>query len=670
MKISNYLFFFITIFCISSCSKDDDNSPVDEPLILTEIAGKIIYPVESPLNNRSLEINSSVSNKLVEDNGYSIEVAEEEHNFLFVGDKNNEVYLLGYNYPGQQNHTIDAESTVIALAMSMPIATILDSEGKVDLLNTVKADPGFKEIVAKTQELILQGLSPVSPHQKDFQNQFALFFSNMLENNINHNRTHYNKKVSLQKLSNQSSGDDPVTIYQAGKNVLFQNSGKLYNTSIGIYRNDERIKHIQLDRIKFFATSIQEAANTATNNFNERDVEIVEESYEFPGHGQYEIRINTGKEGGQTFESQEAVWHNMTTWGMDVLMTLYPLKGKAQCTRQVVNSFRTYTKAAMDGDKNINSVSDGMALTYSLTENFLSGLGGSLTCMIGNNSYSQMVEKLFSWNSLVSKIGSGVNMGIGITQWLSDDSSMELCYEYSSTGVGICTQKITVGDPFFTISSRKISHVAWTGQKLWALTDLNGNGSTYQEMMEINPNNGAIIRSFPPNQPMWTLEYANGRLWDIYDWSFDEQNYAEMYNASTGNYIGNWYYTEDYELYYYLTFDGTYYWGTVNYDCGGNCQALIAFDLDGNAVQVFDDDPSKQFEDLIFAEGFFWASTYDGFILKLDKDLNAVERYEVTNFEIFGEVQYANEIAMRLEYIHNRLWIIDRFNNFYKTSIE
>ncbi|TNE56329.1 MAG: hypothetical protein EP338_00365 [Bacteroidetes bacterium] len=252
-----------------------------------------------------------------------------------------------------------------------------------------------------------------------------------------------------------------------------------------------------------------------------------------------------------------------------------------------------------------------------------------------------------------------------------DENELNPGEEYQET---LIDEKIDVGNPFFTVTPdtlyKNIYRMAWTGTKLWAITDLQGNGGAAQLLMEIDKTNGNVLQSLTPAKAMWCLDYANGNLWDISTFSAPgEQKFAETFDPNTGSYIGKWNYNGQYDLYYYFTYDGAKYWGETNYDCGGsNCQSLVTYDLQGNIVA--ENAASYEYEDLVFGGDHFWASRGQGIILKLDKNFQVVRTIKINDYQKFGEVNYANEISMHLEYIDSNLWILDRFNNFYKTGIQ
>lgn len=254
-------------------------------------------------------------------------------------------------------------------------------------------------------------------------------------------------------------------------------------------------------------------------------------------------------------------------------------------------------------------------------------------------------------------------------------------------------EKITVGEPVFTVSPGaplNIYRVAWTGEKLWAITDIGG-GDITQNLLEINPSNGDVVQTIPFNvesnpTQMFSLDYANGKLMDVAEFYIDgEQKYARTYDIETGEPAGKWNYNGIYGLYYYLAFDGTHYWGGTNFNCNDyNCQAIVKYDAEGAVVKAFEANAGDNMNgedfpytndcvDLAFGGGHLWASRQFGghkVISKLDTDLNILKSFLIEDGEKFGEAQYANEIATHIEYINGSLWIVDRWNNFYKTNIQ
>lgn len=253
--------------------------------------------------------------------------------------------------------------------------------------------------------------------------------------------------------------------------------------------------------------------------------------------------------------------------------------------------------------------------------------------------------------------------------------------------------KINVGEPYFTVSPGtpyNIYRVAWTGEKLWALTGI-GNGDAFQKLLELDTANGSIIQAIPFNESdnpkqIFSLDYANGQLWDIRSFHLSsEQKYAKTYDATSAESTTQWNYNGKFDLYKYFTFDGIRYWGGTNYDFEGtNCQAITSYDVNGNIIKVFEMCGNEQTgdkvfpygndcQDMVYGGGYLWASrTSKGnqIISKVDSNLTIIKSYHIIDGDKFGEALFSDEIALHLEYIDGRLWIIDRFNNFYKTTIQ
>ena len=105
------------------------------------------------------------------------------------------------------------------------------------------------------------------------------------------------------------------------------------------------------------------------------------------------------------------------------------------------------------------------------------------------------------------------------------------------------------------------------------------------------------------------------------------------------------------------------------YNCNGSvrCRGIYRFDEEG---QILDSFTGLYMLDLVYDGEYFWSNEGDGYILKLDSNLDAVEVYQVSDLEQFGPVYNSGNADMQLEYIEGHLWIVDRWNRFYKTELE
>jgi hypothetical protein len=238
---------------------------------------------------------------------------------------------------------------------------------------------------------------------------------------------------------------------------------------------------------------------------------------------------------------------------------------------------------------------------------------------------------------------------------------------------GAAENALVLGAPAFHVdipaNEPPIFRSAWTGSKLWGATDLDGDGLAAQDLLEIDVATGEILQTLTPSKGIWNLNYADGALWDIQSDTVEPPYIMPRFDPANGRPATSWTYGGAYQVYYFWTHDGMKYWGGTNYDCGGNCQAIVTYDAKGQVLQTWDSVPSP--DDLIFGGGGLWAALRGGNIYKLDLELNVLASYHIPDYySRFGEAQFANELPMQLEYINGELWIMDRTNNFYRTGLQ
>ncbi|MBC3759924.1 hypothetical protein H7U19_16040 [Hyunsoonleella sp. SJ7] len=422
------LTFLFTLLIFLGCSKDDNN--VED----SSITGTIKLPIGSQINSDLLQVNSFAGNSEVTDNNYSVDINELETNFLYVTDQTDKVILMGFNYPNQTDFTIDSESTLIAMFMSLPLSQTLTTQGKIDLLNSLKQGPNFESLKIELEQLIAQGISPLDTNQNTFASNFVSFF-----------QQNANKKASI-KLN-----DNPVTIFQQNREFIFQNPGKTYSTYIGIYKDNQRLESIKLDRVTFVPTSISEIFQSILDNIT-NDVDIVESPYTLPAdNGDYEIRIRTGRQFSNQgdYEAALALGANIKDIAMDIFLDLIPSKNGSnlQCAQALAGNFETFL-GSVDDFQNINSVQDILTFTYNkilafitTSENVFFG------CNPPNSSISILIESIqdkISWLKWVGIIGSSGNLSIAAYQWFTDDAIIDKCYSVNGNDVQECENQIDI----------------------------------------------------------------------------------------------------------------------------------------------------------------------------------------------------------------------------------
>ncbi|WJJ95427.1 hypothetical protein [Algibacter luteus] len=439
-------FCFLIIILILACGGKDDGALEPDDFIEIEEeeqeeensifplgSGFVQLPKGTPIDLNALTVQSLFGSSGIDENVYSLKYLEDRTSNIYVADQNGKIILMGYNYPTQTDFTINSESTLITLLMSLPGSQSLSIEGKINLINSFKKDPQFGSLKNQLEEIIKLGISPVSTEQDDFAMNLVSFFS---------------ENTNKRSLNNKS--DQPVQIYQQGKEFIFQNPGKSYASYVGVYKNNQRLESFLIDRVNFVPTSILEIITFANNNVS-GNVDIVEQSYTLPNEeGDYEIRIRTGREFSLdgNHEAGLALAANIKNIAMDIFLDLLSFeKGStASCAQTIVRDFSTFL-GSVDDFKNINSVQDLLTFVYNKIQAFISS---SKTVFFGCTppsdsvtDYLESINKKISWLRYIGIIGFTGNYSVAAFQWFTDEAIVNKCYRLKSNNVDECSSVFT-----------------------------------------------------------------------------------------------------------------------------------------------------------------------------------------------------------------------------------
>jgi hypothetical protein len=451
--MKNLTIFFILLLILSSCNKDDSTDDKQSELSeFLNISGAIILPDENQNDTNLLKVQSIAGLSDVINNEFEITVAKNETNTLYVVDQNEKVVLMGYYYPNQTDFTINSESTLIAMMMSLPISQTLNINGKESFLNTLKLDPEFQNLKSSLENLINQGFSPLDTNQETFAINLISFFE------------------EVANRSSQNQNDQPVTIFQQNREFIFQNPGKTYTSYVGIYKDNQRLESLKIDRVKFVPTSISQILLSIFDNYAD-DIDIIEEAYTLPSdNGVYDIRIRTGRQlsSADDYEGALALGANIKDIAMDIFLDLLSYENRnLDCAQTLINNFDSFL-GTVDDFQNINSAQDCLSFTYDKTlafittsENVFSGCNPPNESI---SSYLKSIEKKIFWLKWIGALGNSANFSIVAYQWFTDEAIVDKCYFVNDNDVAQCI-----------LGTWNISGID---------NCVNGDGSTFQDTYE------------------------------------------------------------------------------------------------------------------------------------------------------------------------------------------
>lgn len=408
-KISGLLF-FLSLFILSACQTIDLES--DGFNSTQEIKGKIILPQGSKLDVNSFTVFSNIDNSPVQGEEYGLS-KDGKFTGLYVSNPNDEVVMMGFQYPGNPTNEINSTTTALGLILMAPIFFDLTEEGMLKLIDTILKDSNFPSLKAEIEKNIVQGRSLF-----DIENAPLIATLNTIL-----------KSAGLRVA--QNAKELPVNLFKAGKNFTFNNSGNSFSTVIGIYKGNDRVKKITVDGVQIVAGSITELLTGTGGTFEGP----VDHSFSIPGDGEYTFKFRTGKPGAGdgSIEHDEAFYESLKQYSINLLSGLLPqldIEGAAACLISV--SSNVYgTISTLTSLKTNPSLSQVLLTVSEITLNNIGGLLEDCVTKPNKNFFVSFTKHL----KMFSIVSGAMNTGAFGYQWLSSEAIVDVCYTVNDNEV-------------------------------------------------------------------------------------------------------------------------------------------------------------------------------------------------------------------------------------------
>ncbi|MFS4447353.1 FISUMP domain-containing protein [Maribacter sp. 2307UL18-2] len=418
------------------CQKDEPMAKSDDPIAETPsptttqstITGTIVIPTESVIDVNNLTIVSPIDKATVSDGTYEIATQEDQFLTQLVSDGNGDVLLMGFSYPGQTDFTIDTKSTALAILMNLPFSLLMTKEVKLELIARFLSNPDFSNLETAIEKNLNENLNLLDVSSEELATAISVFY----------NQTLFPQASKTRKLNYSY---DPVDIRLTNNEITFVNLGKTYDTEIGIYKDDVKVKRITSERITFLPTTIGGAIGAFASAYGGTalpgNLQPVEYKYTFDEDGQYDIRIRTGKLADISTENQVALLSNYINWGTDLILEVLPL---GDCVQPIIADFKQHAQTfgsfgdATTQQEKLGLLYDVLYTFFNQTQTLVNclGSGGQLT------DYLKKFASLLKFLDLVGKIGNGGNILVGIAQLVADNGKMDVCYQVQGDEVTEC----------------------------------------------------------------------------------------------------------------------------------------------------------------------------------------------------------------------------------------
>jgi uncharacterized protein (TIGR02145 family) len=494
-KISE-LVFCLSLFILSACQTIDLES--DGINSTQEVKGKIILPQGSKLDVNSFTVFSNIDNSPVQGEEYGLSKGG-KFTGLYVSNANDEVVMMGFQYPGNPTNEINSTTTALGLILMAPIFFDLTEEGMLKLIDSILKDSSFPSLKAEIEKNIVQGRSLF-----DIENAPLIATLNSIL-----------KSAGLRVAQNEK--ELPVNLFKAGKNFTFNNSGNSFSTVIGIYKGNDRVKKITVDGVQIFAGSITELL-TATGGTFETPVD---HPYSIPGDGEYTFKFRTGKPGAGdgSIEHDEAFYENLKQYSINLLSGLLPQldrEGTAACLISV--SSNVYgTISTLTSLKTNPSLTEVLLTVSEITLNNIGGLLEDCVTKPNKNFFESFLKQL----KLFSFASGAMNTGAFGYHWLSSEAVVDICYTSKGNDV---TENENCGNSIVDSRDGNVYKTVKIGNQVWFAENLRYAGNIPEAA----------------DYGVWMDRVRNGQAAWVYNNNDPNNNslYGKLYNwiaVNTGN---------------------------------------------------------------------------------------------------------------------------------------
>lgn len=284
-----------------------------------QISGRIILPENTKADTAGLTVLSSVGSSVPVASRFAIDTSGKISTTV-LNNSRGDVLLLGYNYPGQTDHSISSESTAMALLMNTLTLRSLSLAGKLEMIAKIKADPAYQKLIGQIISGLQSGRAVTDTTNTELMHTIAAVF-----------------KSSTGLRTTQTTGySDPVKITTSNTEVLLQNNHVAHTYVAGVYKDNKPVgpKYVVGGRT-LFATNLAEAAAGVFGD----GYGIPEPSqFTLSGNGEYTVRIRSGKpgDGDGSLESRMARNENVHRFLLGILRDIFPFAD--DCNTAVLES--------------------------------------------------------------------------------------------------------------------------------------------------------------------------------------------------------------------------------------------------------------------------------------------------------------------------------------------
>lgn len=403
---------------ISVGCKNEINVQLSAPLPEGgQVSGKIILPANLKIDTIGLEVLTAVSGVTPVNASYTIDTSGKTSTTLLM-NKAGDVVLMGYNYPGQTESNLSAESTALALLMNTLTLRSLSEAGKLEVIGKIKADPNYKTLVNEISGSLAAGKAVTDTTNTKLIGAISSLFDH---------------STGLRVIET-SDNSEPIIITKANTTLSLQNNRVAHTYVAGVYKDDKPVglKYVIGGRT-LFATSLTEAAQGVFGDGYGIPEPVL---ITLPTDGEYQLRIRSGKPGEDdgSIESKMARSHNVHRFLMGILKEIVPFPDGCnvavmQAIPAMITSLIQKKEIALS---NASSSEVFGAIAFDITgealgsaEDIFENCGGDSNTL----KFLKGMGRTFSLIGMAGKVMAGANITAHVYDLFHAVSAINTCYQ-------------------------------------------------------------------------------------------------------------------------------------------------------------------------------------------------------------------------------------------------
>ncbi|WP_460542999.1 hypothetical protein, partial [Echinicola sediminis] len=413
---------FLFLVALSACldpEKEDQGKDIDDQPD-TEIPegkyhGKIMLPVNSKLKNQGITVLA------INDEVEAIETDfiinnQEQYTALFAMNQNDEVVMMGYNYPENPDGNITVRTTALGMLMMSPALLSISDQGKNEFIKQILEDEKFKLFESEIENSILEGNSLFNSTNIPLIDAFNILTES------------FNQRILA------PSPELPVNMFRSGRNFIFNNKGESYSTVIGVYKNQNLVDKILVEGVKIVPNSLVDILMGTGGTYENPN----DKTYEMKEDGEYTFKFRTGKPGFSdgSMEHDEAFYENLYLFSINVLSTFSPLDMLPDdCISSIRKTASSMVKEYIDYQYN-PEIGAGTVL-FTIYKTTVGLIENGYECWKGQTpkNFFSALSKYLGFFDLVS---NGLNTTIFAKDWALSEAVIDSCFNAQGNNVLAC----------------------------------------------------------------------------------------------------------------------------------------------------------------------------------------------------------------------------------------